>query len=335
MAATDWKEHIPEGEAAHLEELAQVVLELQRSNAKDGKPARALHAKGNAGGEAEFTIDDGLPAEARVGVFAQPGKYRAYVRFSNGSGRRQKDQVGDVRGVAVKLVGVPGKKLISSLEHAPTQDFLLIRSSTQPFKNADEFVWLLGAAKSPALLPFKLLGHFGLRRGLSILKNLAGSLKMPSSVATTSYFSALPIRWGAHAVRYSLAALPADAGKAGSSPEHLHEELASRLRRAPLTWNFRVQFFVDEQRTPIEDASREWDAPWVTLGRLTLPAQELDSPRGQKVAAFIEALSFDPWHAPEEFRPLGNMMRARNAAYRVSTQARHAAAEPDGSERFD
>ena len=32
--------------------------------------------------------------------------------------------------------------------------------------------------------------------------------------------------------------------------------------------------------------------------------------------------------APEEFRPLGAMMRARNVTYRVSTQNRQAAPEP-------
>src|SRR5258705_11369668 len=120
MPATDWKEVIPEGEAAHLEELAQVVLAMQRENTRDGKPARALHAKGNAGAEGELTVGE-APPEARVGIFAQPGKYRAYVRFSNGAGRRQKDQVGDVRGMAVKLVGVPGKKLIPGLASDPTQ----------------------------------------------------------------------------------------------------------------------------------------------------------------------------------------------------------------------
>jgi hypothetical protein len=55
----------------------------------------------------------------------------------------------------------------------------------------------------------------------------------------------------------------------------------------------------------------------------------------QKLSDYVETLSFDPWHALVEHRPLGDMMRARNVAYRVSTQARKAAAEPDGSERFD
>jgi len=33
-----------------------------------------------------------------------------------------------VRGLAVKVLGVPGKKLIPGLEAAPTQDFLAIHS---------------------------------------------------------------------------------------------------------------------------------------------------------------------------------------------------------------
>jgi hypothetical protein len=39
--------------------------------------------------------------------------------------------------------------------------------------------------------------------------------------------------------------------------------------------------------------------------------------------------------AAASFEVLGDIMRARNVAYRVSTQARKADAEPDGSERFD
>src|SRR5207237_4493942 len=104
-------------------------------------------------------------------------------------------------------------------------------------------------------------------RGFSILKRLAGGLGLPPSVATTAYFSALPIRFGAHAVRFSFLPLETAAGKAGSAPEFLHDELTAHLGRGPISWDFRVQFFVDEKTTPIEDASVEWAAPWVTLGR--------------------------------------------------------------------
>jgi hypothetical protein len=53
------------------------------------------------------------------------------------------------------------------------------------------------------------------------------------------------------------------------------------------------------------------------------------------VAEVCEGLSFDPWHTTADFRPLGNMMRARNHAYRLSTQERGASPEPDGTEALD
>ena len=160
------------------------------------------------------------------------------------------------------------------------------------------------------------------------------------SFATTPYFSAAPIRYGAYAVHYALMphAKPEPQGAKGGSPHYLHDDLSARLASGPLVFDMRVQFYVDETKTPIEDASVEWneeDAPFLTVGRLTLPKQALDGARGRKVADFIEGLSFDPWHALEEHRPLGNVMRARNHAYRLSTKERGAAREPDGTERFD
>ena len=59
------------------------------------------------------------------------------------------------------------------------------------------------------------------------------------------------------------------------------------------------------------------------------------TPVGRRVAELCEGFSFDPWHATADFRPLGNMMRARSHAYRLSTQERRASPEPDGTESID
>jgi len=231
--------------------------------------------------------------------------------------------------------------LIPGLEQATTQDFLAILSPATPFCNAQEFVALVLAADNQALLLPRLVWRFGPLRAVQVLSQLLSGLGRPvRSLAANHYFSALPIRFGPYAVRYAFAPhlAAAEAPPAGKDPDYLARELAQRLVAGPVVYDFRVQFFVDAARTPIEDASREWreaDAPFATLARLTLPRQDLDSPRGRRVAELVERLSFDPWHAVEELRPLGNMMRARNAAYRLSTQERGAAPEPDGSERLD
>ena len=166
---------------------------------------------------------------------------------------------------------------------------------------------------------------------------MKGTSRQVPSLATSRYFSALPIQWGKYAVHYALAP-HAESPAGAKTPEDVGAELAERLRQGAVTYDLKVQFYVDPDKTPIEDASVEWleaNAPFVTVARLTLPKQDPASPRGRRVAERVETLSFDPWHAPVEFKPLGNMMRARNPAYKLSTQARGAAAEPGEEEKVD
>jgi hypothetical protein len=337
MPATSWQEKIDPGEAQRFERYAGQLRELQRRNARGGPAARALHAKGQLGLDAALTVLPDLPDHARLGPFAAPATFRAYVRYSNGSGRRQRDAKADVRGVAVKLLGVPGKKIIPGMEGAKTQDFLLIRSPTTPFRNADEFVPFVIAVTSPLTGLPRAIAKIGVGRTLQILKRAGQQLGQPvGSLAATRYFSAVPIRFGAYAVRYALRPhLPPGPPLPLRSPDALAEELSARLQKGPVVYDFQLQFFTDEARTPIEDASVDWkeeDAPFLTVARLTLPMQDPSSARGRRIAERVEGLSFDPWHALEELRPLGNMMRARNPAYRLSTQERKALPEPDGSE---
>src|SRR5512141_3466053 len=107
--STDWRETIPPDEEARLVRYAEQLRDLARRRASGGRPARALHTKGNAGVRAELTVLPDLPDHARQGLFASPGTYQALVRYSNGSNVRQPDAKPDVRGVAVKVLGVKGE----------------------------------------------------------------------------------------------------------------------------------------------------------------------------------------------------------------------------------
>jgi hypothetical protein len=335
--ATDWKEVIADGEADRFEGYAKMFGEIQRRHASAGTIARALHAKANLAAEAELEVLDDIPDDAKLGMFARSAKYRALVRYSNGSARPQRDDKPDVRGFAVKVIGVPGKKLIPGLENATTQDFLAIRTPSVPMRNADEFVALVRATQSPLLAPFKLIAALGFGRGVGLLKALLSSLKIPTApLAATAYYSALPITYGPHAAHFAF--VPHDPVSVTKDARALGDELATRLRERPVIYDLCVQFYVDEQRTPIEDASVEWkteSSPFIKVARLTLPVQDLTSPRGRKLGDYVETLSFDPWHARDDLRPLGNIMRARNHAYRVSTQGRGAAPEPSELPSFD
>ena len=179
MPATNWQEKSDPGEAERFETYAEQLRELQRRKAR-GRPAdRGLHAKGQIGLEAKFTVLPDLPAHARVGLFASPREFNAIVRYSNGSGARQSDAKPDVRGIAVKLLGVPGKKLIPGMESATTQDFLLIRSASTPFRSADEFVPFVMAVAAPLKGLPKVIRTLGFFRTLQVLKKAARQLGEP------------------------------------------------------------------------------------------------------------------------------------------------------------
>lgn len=330
--STTWHEDIAADEEARFTAYAQELLALQQRNAGHQGLHRALHAKGMPGVRAVFEVLPDLPDIARVGLFAQPATYQGWVRYSNGSGAHQPDRKPDIRGIAIKLAGVGGRKLIPGMEDETTQDFLLIRSAATPVRDADEFMALVRASTSPLTGVPRLAWRLGLRRLAKIAASARQSLGPVASLATTPFYSALPVQFGAHAIHYALQ--PRDAAQAltgpGADADYLGQELATRLARGPVQYDFQIQFYSDPQTTPIEDASVVWPTPFVTVARLTLPQQDMNSAEGRELAAWIETLSFDPWHTQVEFRPLGNMMRARNVAYRFSTQARGAAAEPRG-----
>lgn len=339
--STQWKEQVAPDEDERFTRLAEQLREVQRRATRRFGKGRALHRKPHLGVEASFEVLGDLPAAVRQGLFATPGRHRAYVRFSNGASAHQVDRKGDVRGVAIKVLGVEGKKLIPGLEAAPTQDFLMILSPATPFLGPDEFVAFVAAASRPATALPRLLFGVGPRRLFAVAGALRRALAQPiASLATATFHSALPVRWGDHAGKYRIVPVRHDApvDPAGPrGPDHLADDLARRLAAGPLSWDFAVQLYRDPRTTPIEDPTVAWPddaAPPVVVARLTIDRVDLASERARKVAAFVEALSFDPWHALVEHRPLGALMRARNHAYRLSTAERGAAPEPDGTEQL-
>ncbi len=328
----DWKEVIAPGEEAEFEkigaELAAMAAERDGGTAKH----RALHPKRHVGVRATLEVRSDLPEHAKQGLFAKPGAHHAYVRFSNGAARFQRDREPDLRGFALKVLDVDGKKVLGE---ARTQDFLLIDVSKLAFRSVDEFMAVVRAGKDPKKLPQKLIGALGFFSALGLIARV---LKMVTGKRGTlldlSYFTCAAIAFGPYAARLSLAPLHEhDAGaRAGTDKDYLRDEALARNAKHALRFELRAQFFTSEAETPIERSDVEWATPWVPLGTLTFEPASADPNKRDALDAFIEAASFDPWHALVEHRPLGAVMRARKPAYFASTQARKAAAEPDGTE---
>ena len=329
--STDWQEQIAPDEDERFERYAEILRDVQRrENRKGGPPGRALHRKTHLGAAAELEIHGDLPPEAAVGLAAAPRRHEAFVRFSNGLYRSNPDVVPDLRGFAVKVLDVEGPKAIPALNDATTQDFLAINIRALPFADVDDFMRFMKASVPPALSLPRLVRAFGPWRTAELLRHLMG-LGPPASLATIQYHSNAPIRWGDHAAKYTLLPAPGNAAANGGGRGRLARELTQRLRAGPIEFDLALQLYRDPGSTPIEDISVEWTeaaAPFVVIGRLTIPAQDPDSSEGKALTERIDTLSFDPWHALEVHRPLGNIMRARGKAYYASTTERGAAPEP-------
>lgn len=122
------KEYPEPGEQALIERIAQQITDAQNKEYPPGqKPMRRdAHGKHHGVVRAEFTVEPNLPPELAIGIFRAPRTYKAWIRFSNGEGAPKPDAVKDGRGMAIKVCGVEGKKLLEDEADATTQDFLLI-----------------------------------------------------------------------------------------------------------------------------------------------------------------------------------------------------------------
>ncbi|MCX6132037.1 MAG: catalase, partial [Proteobacteria bacterium] len=99
---------------------------------------------------ASFKVNNDIPNTYQTGVFSEPGKtYDALIRFSSSFGPAG-DNVKDARGLAIKLFGVPGTKLLAEQANAVTQDFIHIDHPIFPARNAHQFQGIIriGSDKS-------------------------------------------------------------------------------------------------------------------------------------------------------------------------------------------
>ena len=327
-----WREEYQGGEEAErlaFERLAQDMMDVQVKARKHSKaPAiqRAFHSKATfAAMDAKLTFVDDLPDEFRVG-FAQPGEsYTTVVRFSNANGFGQPDYKPDMRGIALRV----------QVSDAESHDLLATNFPVSHARNAEQFVAFAKATAGGILNKIgglvQLLFKFGPSEVLRMLRNVTTARKKKvASIALETYWSRGAICWGEMlAVRYLLrpaAAAPAAPAPSDKDPSYLSNEFARRLNRGDVHFELFVQPYVDEKSTPIEDTAIEW------LETVSRPLKVADliisKPSAGIAEAFtnariIDELAFNPWNTTEEFRPLGNLNRARKAVYDASSAHRH------------
>ncbi|MET0344308.1 MAG: catalase, partial [Polyangiales bacterium] len=308
-----------EAETKRFEELARQMREVQvRLRGRRSVADRGLHAKMLAG-----TTRAVLKVEAPelTGGYLRAGERHAVtVRFSSASGLRRDDHARDARGIALRV-------------HAPSgdHDLLLTNAEVSHVRDAEEFMRFVRAT-SHGMLPglVSMLARHP-RRTLEIVRTLLRqTADCRRSLAHETFWSRAPFLLGNVPVRYQL--VPRASGEPhalSEGPDFLFFDLKRRLRVGPLRYDLLAQSYASESATPIEDASVRWTTRPERVAVLELEQQELPMPCTDPWRA-IDALAFNPWHAPEDMRPLGSLNRARKLVYRASQRERDLPADAMG-----
>lgn len=337
------------GEEAATLAIVENIEQTIKSRYRDNPPAlRHVHTKAHGCVLAGFQVDETLKDEHQHGVFQPGARYKAWIRFSNGGGDPTAgDKEGDGRGMAIKLMGIPGEKLLPDENH--TQDFLMINHPVFFINDPQKYLSLIQARSSPNLLT-RLSAPLSLGiEGTIIAAKISG--KKIGNPLYTRYWSMVPHQLGSGAERRAMkySAKPCiemdntPPPDKSHDPNYLRAAMKQHLAINDACFEFLIQ--TRDTSTPagaalsVEISTDEWEesiAPFFKVATITIPKQDFDKPAQNK---FCEDLSYNPWHSVSEHRPLGGINRIRKVVYSSTADLRRSMnaitpTEPTGDEDF-
>jgi Catalase len=301
-----------DNEAALIEEIVEQMAKTNREAFERHRHAiRAAHAKSHGFLKGEMVVPDGLSEHLRQGIFARAATYPVIVRLSSGPGDIHSDTVPAPRGMAIKIIGVEGQRLLSG-DQGNNQDFLLINNPVLSFGTVAKYKKFIGLLETNTQSPLQGLAQDN--------HHLLGE----------TYHSMAAIRLGDYIAKISAApasdnvkALTGQAvGKVGDST--MRDLVVEHFRTQGAEYQLRAQLCADLGRMPVEDASILWPedlSPHQPIATLRIPSQDAYSPARRVYGD--DVLSFNPWHGIREHQPLGSIMRIRIQAYERSSRYRH------------
>lgn len=320
-------EKLQPNEELLAQNIAQVIEKSIREQYTAGNALRDAHPKAHGCVRADFHVSKNIPAQFAKGMFIPDRSYQAWIRFSNASNDASNADIKkDARGIAIKILGVSGQKILESEKQATTQDFIMINHPVFFANDAKRYLSFMNDVNSHNMVR-KL--HIPFALGFKGTMNALGARN--SQIANplyARYWSMVPYQLGLgndrQAVKYSVRACSMQPNNLPKNPSHdfLREALKKTLQSTDACMEFLIQPRTSNQML-VEDSMTEWDekaAPFYQVATIHIPKQNFDTPEQNK---FCENLSFTPWHALSEHRPLGAVNRMRKVIYENISRVRH------------
>ena len=252
-----------------------------------------------------------LPDELRRGLFAEPGTYPAWVRFS-GPGPYAPPDLEDFGqcSVGIKVMGVPGAKLLDDEQH--TQDLILVTPASFVTPNIRENAKMQRWVRAKAPLVYAIKPGDSPPAAPRHAAAVLADARQPAGGAVLQQ-RPVPARRRPGGAVLAEARRSAGASRIPVRPaeNYLRDAMVRTLAAGDWAMDFMVQVQTDPHRMPLEDATVKWPerlSPYVAVARLRLPRQQFDS---DEQLRFADVLRYNPWHSLPEHKPLGNSNRAR------------------------
>ena len=313
----------------------QILKNTLKEQAAKGPDLRQQHPKSHGLLHGEFKVECDIPKKYKVGVFAQPQIYPIWIRFSNGSpaikrGILPSDTEGDALGMAIKLMKVPGDKVLD--DELLTQDFILANHpvffipDVQGYIDFNTFREQKAQGNPDPELLKKLKPCLAIREEIKA--------RIVGNPLLIQYWSMTPYKLGDHRIKFSVKPHKPEQPPSArpDSPNYLREAIVKYFNdmedfndmEESVKFDFQIQVYVDNDKTPMENPMVEWkeaNCPPIKVATIEIPKQPFDFEERKR---YDDILSFSPWHTLLEHEPLGSVNLARKTIYQESAKHRRA-----------
>ena len=274
-----------------------------------GRAVRGAHAKtiGVVRAEVEILGEvGGVPAAYAQGIYARPGRHDALIRFSNASNHLGPDaQLGPVLGFAIKIFDVDGTKLVDDEPDSTTFDLVLKNNPAFIANTAKHYLFIQeigdqvgdylerGKAGFHELLNDFLTGKGTLEQQDWAWEELFAFVKTAAQTPVRNPLLSTTGRWRQYATattsprsgslrwRRAPRTLIHQQLDLSSGPDVYGPALVDELQAHAFEFDLQVQLCTDLTAMPVNDATVEWPeklSPFVTVGRVHLPRQDITAP---------------------------------------------------------
>ena len=217
------------------------------------------------------------------------------MRLSTAPGDLQSDRTPALYGMAIKVLGIAGNKVLSD-DEGHNQDFLLVNYPVMPFGNVASY-WAFQqmmeklADSSSQVQPAATEKASDAAGMVNALETLPASLRAVAAVPYShilgeTFHSMAALRFGSYVAKISAAPLSQSVRSLTGAPvpdtdSALRDLVVDFFYNHSAEYELRAQLLTDLQQMPIEDASVLWPeslSPHQPIGKLTFPAQDPYSP---------------------------------------------------------